>query len=208
MESYTINFPYKIKDLHLDKKIICLKREDVESSMLIKEAKSIAVALLVYGNPLAATTHMSLILDAEKSGIKCKVIHSASIFDGIAETGLQIYKFGKTASMPSWKKNYQPDSFMDIVRENQKIKAHSLILIDIDLSFKKAIKQLEQSSRSKKIKIQEIVVCSKIGAAESKIKYGSLEKMKKENFPLPICFIVPSELHFLEKESLKRFEQK
>src|SRR3989344_689853 len=101
LEGYTIDFPYKIDELKLGKnKIITLGRNEVESERLIKEAKSVNIALLVYGSPLFATTHISLILDAEKSGVRTKTIYSASVFDALAETGLQLYKFGKIASMP------------------------------------------------------------------------------------------------------------
>ena len=205
LEGYTVDFPYNVGELKLSKKIVRLGRGEVESNKLIKEAKSTWVALLVYGSPLFATTHQTLIKDAHEQGVKTKVIHSASIFDGIAETGLQLYKFGKITSMPAWKESYTPDSFMDIIKDNQKIKAHSLILIDIGLSFKKALLQLEKAAESKKVKLQKMVVCSRIGNEESKIKYGTLESLKNEEFKLPICFIIPDDLHFLEKEYVERF---
>ena len=135
LEGYTVDFPYKTEELKFGKKIEILERKDVESNRLIKEAKSRKIALLVYGSPLFATTHMSLILDARKQKVKTRVIHSASIFDAVAETGLQLYKFGKIASMPAWRSNYEPDSFIDIVKENKSINAHSLILIDIGLEW-------------------------------------------------------------------------
>ena len=83
------------------------------NKILIKEAKSSNVALLVYGSPLFATTHMSIVLDAEKMGVRVKVIYSASVLDGVAETGLQLYKFGKTASMAK-----QESDFLKYVEEN------------------------------------------------------------------------------------------
>ena len=92
LEKYTVDFPYALSELHLEEDIIPLKREDVESNKLIREAKSRGIALLVYGCPLFATTHLSLILDAEKQKVRTKVIYSASIFDAVAETGLQVYR--------------------------------------------------------------------------------------------------------------------
>ncbi len=206
LESYTVDFPYDINELKLGKKKpVLLKREDVESNRLIKEARGRRIALLVYGSPLFATTHMSLILDAEKQGVKTNVIYSASVFDGIAETGLQLYKFGKIASMPTWKNNYEPDSFIKIIKENQSIKAHSLILVDIGISFKKALVQLEMGAHNKQIKLGNIIVCSKLGTEEKKIYYGTTEYLREKDFEKPFCFIVPSEMHFLEKEGLERF---
>ena len=60
--------------------------------------------------------------------------------------------------MPMWKNNYEPDSFMDIVEENRKIKAHSLILVDIGLNFKKALAQLEIASQNRNTKLEKVVV--------------------------------------------------
>jgi len=206
LESYTVDFPYDIEELHLGKKIEVLDRKDVESNRLIKEAKSRKIALLVYGSPLFATTHMSLIIDAEKQKVRTRIIYSASIFDGIAETGLQLYKFGKIASMPVWRNNYEPDSFLDIVKDNQSIKAHSLILIDIGMSFKKALVQLEIAAQNKDIKIDKMIVCSKMGSREKEVYFGTIKELRKRDIEKPFCFIVPSELHFLEKEGLGRFE--
>jgi diphthine synthase len=197
LEGYTIAFPYKIEDLKLGKKkkkIVKLGRSEVESDKLIREAKSTRIALLVYGSPLLATTHMSLVLDAEKAGVRVKVIYSASIFDAVAETGLQLYKFGKIASMPK-----QEASFLQYVKENQSIGAHSLILVDIGLSFKEALERL------KEIK-EKIVVCSCLGTEDSKILYKEINELKEEKIKAPFCFILPGKLHFIEKEALERFE--
>ena len=179
LENYTVEFPYSLGELKqaIDKKIIPLGREDVESFKIIDEAKKCDVALLVYGSPLSATTHISLVNEAKASEVKCKIIYSASIFDAVAETGLQLYKFGKTASMPKWdlKKNFIPDSFVEIIKDNQKINAHTLLLIDIGLKFEDAIKQLKDSLEKHKTKIDKIVVCERLGAKGKKIAYGKLQ---------------------------------
>src|SRR3989338_1302946 len=107
LESYTVELPYKVGELEksLGKKVVELDRAAVESEMFVEEAKKKDIAMLVYGSPLAATTHISLLLKCKKENIPSKIIHSASVIDAIAETGLQLYKFGKTASMPKWQGN-------------------------------------------------------------------------------------------------------
>jgi len=92
----------------------------VNSEQIIEEAKKNDIALLVYGSPLVATTHISLILKCKKENIPYKIINSASVVDAIAETGLQLYKFGRTASMPAWKQGYKPMSFVNIINENSR----------------------------------------------------------------------------------------
>jgi len=201
LEDYTVDFPYDIEELRLGKKIIPIGRSEVESNRLIKEAKGRRIVLLVYGSPLFATTHMSLVLDAQAQKIDVKVIYSASVFDAIAETGLQLYKFGKIASMPLTENT----DFLKYVKENLSIKAHSLILIDIGMSFKNALEKLEKAIEKDKIKIDKIVVCSKLGTDDSEIVYEKIDELKGKEVDSPFCFIIPGELHFLEKEGLGRF---
>jgi len=206
LENYTVEFPYKLEKLEkiINKKIISLDRTQVESEKLVIEAKEKNICLLVYGCPLFATTHISLIEDCKKNKVKYKIIYASSVFDAIAESGLQLYKFGKIASMPTWEKNFTPDSFLDFVKENKSINAHSLILIDIGLSFKDALNQLIKGNKNKKFKLDKILVCSQLGF-KSKFYYNSINKLKKKKIKTPFCFVIPGKLHFLEEEVLERF---
>jgi len=207
LENYTVDFPYSEKELEkiIKKKIISGDREFVESNIIVKEAKKSKICLLVYGSPLTATTHISIIEEAKKSKIKVQVIYNASVFDAIAETGLQIYKFGKITSMPKWTKSFQPTSFMEIVKQNQTIDSHSLILIDIGLELKDAMEELETSAKEHKIPLNNIILCSRLGTSDSKILYKTSEGLKKLQVKKPYCIIIPSRLHFLEQEVLEKF---
>lgn len=207
LENYTVDFPYSIKDLekNIKKKIISANRNFVEGNHLVKEAEKEDICLLVYGSPLTATTHISLIQEAKKNGIKYEIIYNASIFDAVAETGLQIYKFGKIASMPKWAENYEPKSFMEIVKKNIEIESHSLILIDIGLEIKDAIRELKESAKEYNLEIGKIVVCSKLGTEDSKIFYKKTDDLKDLEIKKPYCMIIPSKLHFMEEEALGKF---
>jgi diphthine synthase len=69
---------------------IRLPREKVESDFLIKEAAEKNIALLVGGDPLSATTHISLIIDAKKQKIPVRIIHNSSILSSaMGKSGLQ-----------------------------------------------------------------------------------------------------------------------
>jgi len=208
LENYTIDFPYSSEELQevIGKKIIPADRELVESLELVDKSKKMDICLLVFGSPLTATTHISLIQEAKEQNVKYKIIHSASILDAVAETGLQIYKFGKIASMPEWKKNFTPESFMEILQQNISINAHTLILIDIGLEFSKALEQLEISAKNKKIKLNNIVVCQSLGTRHRKILYKNIKELKEIKIKKPFCIIIPDKLHFVEKEFLKNFE--
>lgn len=202
LENYTTDFPYSIKDLEksLKVKIIELDREQIESEEIVDEAKSKDISLLVYGEALSATTHIQLISKCKKQKIQYKVFHNASVLTAISETGLQLYKFGKTASMPNWQEHKtKPTSFIQIIKQNQKINAHTLLLIDIGLTFEKAREQLKEVWKSK----EEIIVCSKLGTDKSKIYYDNLDNLPKK-IEAPFCFVIPSKFHFTEQESLNR----
>jgi len=107
LENYTVDFPYTEHQLEemIGKKFKVLDRKNVENLGIVDEAERLNVALLVYGSPLSATTHITLIDECRASGIKYKIVYTASVFDAVAETGLQQYKFGKVASMPTWQKS-------------------------------------------------------------------------------------------------------
>ena len=210
LENYTVNFPYPLEELkkELDITITELKRSAVEDESIIEKAKNQKIALLVYGDSLSATTHIQLILECKKQQIKYQIFHNASIMTAIAETGLQPYKFGKTASMPNWEEHTnKPTSFMNYIKENQSIKAHTLILTDIGLEIKKAINQLKEASEKEEIGIPgKIIACSNIGTQNQKIFYDTLNNLQTIEIKMPFCLIIPSELHFLEKETLEELK--
>ncbi len=207
LENYTVDYPYsekELSDVFGGKKIHPANREFVESLEIIDEATKKDVALLVYGSPLTATTHISLIQEAKLSDVRYKVIYNASVLDAIAETGLQLYKFGKIASMPTWKKSYSPDSFIKIVKDNDSINAHSLILVDIGLDFPDALEQLETAAENNDINLKKIVVCQSLGTKYRKIMYRNVSEFRGFfGVKKPYCFIIPSKLHFIENDVLK-----
>lgn len=207
LENYTVDFHYSLTELEksIHKKIISLNREEVESDRIVKEAKKQNVALLIYGSPLTATTHITIIQEAKKQKVKYQVIYGTSIFDAIAETGLQIYKFGKIASIPKWQRNFTPNSFMEIVKDNKKINSHSLMLIDIGLDLKDALEELEKSAKDFDLKIEKILVCSRLGTSDKKIIYDEIKNLKNKIVKKPYCLIIPAKLHIVEEEVLKSF---
>ena len=105
LENYTSILSCSVERLEqlYGQEIILADREMVESKAedtILKEAKTKNVAFLVVGDALTATTHVDLLLRAKKAGIETKIIHSSSVLTAVAITGLQLYSFGKTASIP------------------------------------------------------------------------------------------------------------
>ncbi len=127
IEKYTSFWKGNLKSLGI--KVEELKRKDLEDNInkILKDAKKKDVALLVPGDPLIATTHISILVEAKKKNIRTKIIHSSSIFSALGETGLQIYKFGKISTIPFC---YSKSPYK-ILEENLKQEAHTLFLLDI-----------------------------------------------------------------------------
>ena len=197
-EFYTSRWDGKIDIIEkiINKKIKLLERKDVESEFLIKESRKKDIALLIPGDPLAATTHFQLFIDAKNANIPCRVIHAASIYTAVAETGLQLYKFGRTTTLV---KDFSASSPYDVICENKKAGLHSLVLLDIDMTAGEGVEAL---TKNKAITENEkIIVCSHVGTEKSRIKCGSANKIKMKSIPSVI--IVPGKLNFKEEEALE-----
>ena len=98
---------------------------------------------------------------------------------------------------------------MNYIKENQSIKAHTLILTDIGLGIEDAINQLQESSKKTKVKIPEkIIACSNIGTQNQKIVYNTLNNLREIEIKNPFCLIIPGEFHFLEEEALEKLKNK
>ncbi len=208
-ELFTNKWDGDIKNLEslTNKKITILSRAQTESEFLIKMAENKKICLLVPGDPLAATTHFSLFQEALKRNIETKVIHSSSIFTAVAETGLHLYKFGRTVTLCSPKKNYDPKSPFHMIEENAKQGLHTLILLDVDsesgkyMSVKEAAEMLIY--HDKKYEETKIIAVCCLGGEKQKIKYAKTEKIKTEKFTEPAVLIIPGALHFTEEEALE-----
>ena len=205
------------------RKITVLNRADVEAEKtLVEAAKNKKIALLVPGDPLIATTHISLVIACRKAGVKVAVVHSSSILSAaIGETGLQSYKFGKMVTLPYWRENYKPVSTYEVICENLSRDLHTLVLLDIDeqmgpmepkqaLALLLEMKKEAERTGKKGAEINEssrIVVLSKLGHIDQKISYGKIKDLMNEVLgEPPCCLVVPAKLHFLEEEYLAYFK--
>ncbi len=181
-----------------------LSREEVEEeNLLIKQAKEKKVVFLTAGDPLMATTHSDILIEARKKGIKTVIIHASSILSaapGIA--GLQAYKFGKVTTIPRPEENYFPQSPYEVVSGNKKMGLHTLVLLDIQAHqnyYMTANEGLEYLISEDAL----AVVIARAGSKEPLVRADSVDKLLKEDFGGPLhCIIIPGDLHFLEAEGL------
>jgi len=222
-ENYTNFYHGNLKNLEkiagINKPITILKRKDIESGeILYKNALLKDVVLLVPGDPMFATTHSSIILDAEKRKIKVKIIHSSSIYSAIAETGLITYKFGRTTTIAFPYKYTIPSSPYKIFRENFEKNLHTLMLLDIDVEGNKFLSinqgleillKLEEDAKEDIVRKATFVCCARLGSDDTIIKAvkgKDIEKILNFDFGNPPhCIIAAANLHFIEEEMIARF---
>jgi len=209
-ELYTAYWGGSLRKLEklIGKGIKVLERKGVEegSDKLLEEAQSKDLVLLVPGDPLVATTHVHLILEAKRKRIPIEVVHSSSIYTTVARTGLQIYKFGRTGTITTPEKGYESKGFYDIIRDNQKHGLHTLLLLDRDMGTKRGLeilKGIESRRRKKVLRNKRVVLCSRLSSEKERIVYGKFEDLIRMDLPEPAVIIVPGKLHFLEKEFLE-----
>lgn len=185
-----------------------LRREDLENNMgkILADARDKDIGILVGGDCLTATTHIALLVEAKKLGIGANIVHGSSIYTAVAKTGLQIYKFGRVTTLPSFKAR----SCYDVIEQNLKSGLHTLVLLDIGMPVKKAVEsllELENNANEKIISGRKIVACCQLGGKEEKIKYGFAKDLKesKELDKIQACLLIPGDLHFMEEEALAMY---
>jgi diphthine synthase len=210
-ELYTAAWGGSLKNLEkiIGKTICVLHRKDVEeeATKLILSAKKNNVVLLVPGDPLVATTHSHLLAEAKKAKIPFQIVHSSSVYTAIAKTGLQIYKFGRTVTVPAPQKDYAPTSFYDMIAENKKSGLHTLVLLDIKMGTKEGLELLLEIENQKKKNIlsaaSKVIISSALGSKNEKIIFGKVSDLTKRDLKPPAVIIIPGNLHFAEEEFLE-----
>jgi len=220
LEAYTSLMPHldiaRLEEL-IGKRITRLSRRQMEEEMdyVLREARSKRIAILCPGDPFVATTHIALRIEAEKRGIKTKVINNASIISAVTSaTGLQSYKLGRTVTLTFPQMGSIPETVYDVTKDNLAMGLHTLILLEIDvegrryLRIDEAVELLRALENRRKEGIftedRLIVGLARLGSEDMIVKADILARLKLYDFGLPPhSLLVPGRLHFMEKEALK-----
>jgi diphthine synthase len=185
--------------------------EEAEHTVMLRAEKE-RVALLTPGDPMSATTHIGLLLSAKKHGIRTAVIHSASILTAVSgATGLEVYKFGRTVTVPSPTTSPVPQSVYDFIAANKRIGLHTLALLDLEqggLAIPEAIRilmKLESEKRMGLVTEETLMVAlARVESPDCLVKADRARSLAKNDFGKPPWSIVlPGRLHFVEAEALQ-----
>lgn len=174
-----------------------LDRKGMEDDLekLIEEAKNRDIGIFVPGDALSATTHISLLLEAKKAGVKTRVIHGSSILTAVGETGIQLYKIGRVTTLTK----PLPKSVLEAIEQNRKAGLHSLVLLDIEMDASEGLNLMKDFLGNAKV-----IAAAQLGGKQI-IKYGAPEdllKLDELKGKTPAILIVPGRLHFAEEEFL------
>lgn len=224
VEQYTTILPkdyLEYLEKKTGKKLLEAKRSDLEENakLAIADAATKTVAILVPGDPLVATTHHIVLDAARRMNIGVRVYHSPSIFSSaIGESGLDIYRFGPTTTIPFWSDKYRPTSFLDVIKRNLDNNEHTLVLLDINplegrhMSLGEAVNLLLKAEKEKKYDIitgnTMLLAMGDVGRRGQRVirfKVGNLgDRIFKALEGKAVCLIVPAMPNFAEEDAMGR----
>ena len=182
---------------------------------IIEHSKYNDVALLTYGDPLIATTFTELQVRAIRRSIQVKIIHAASgITSLIGETGLHIYKFGRTVTMMSGLQSYI--TVYTTILDNLLAGNHSLILTEYannnnnlfflnpTFFFEKMLEAEEEIKYGAFSPETFAIVASRIGTEHQRIESGKVKSLIDKDYGIgPHSIIITASLHFTELDAVK-----
>ena len=198
------------------RKIIPAQRWFIEDGKeIIEQAKNGNVALISYGDPLIATTLTELEVRARKNSINVDVIHAASgITSLIGESGLHIYKIGRTVTMMSSPQS--AISVYNVIFDNLLSGNHTLILTEYNSDHNKSFfldpiqvfKMLFEVEKDIRYNVFSdetfVIVASRIGIEQKKIISGKIKSLIGMSFGTgPHSIIVTGSIHFSESDAIR-----
>ncbi|MGA2682627.1 MAG: diphthine synthase [Candidatus Bathyarchaeia archaeon] len=189
--------------------------EEENGTSILQAAEKGKTVFLVPGDPFIATTHVTLRINAEKKGVKTRIVHGASIISAIVSlSGLHNYKFGKTVTVP-FQENFSATPY-HVISQNKKSGLHTLCLLDLKapekqfLSVKQAIGLLSEVEKKKKEGIVTpdavAVGIARAGSKNPTLKADFAKNIMDFDFgEPPYSLIFPGDMHFMEVEALIAF---
>ncbi len=199
------------------KKVTVLSRNEIEvDPTWLHHATKDDVVLLTGGDPMVSTTHVDLRLRASDLRIKTAIIHGSSIASAVAGlTGLQNYRFGKSATIPfpyhSRSKTIISETPHNVILQNLDSDLHTLLFLDIDpaqgfMTIPHAARLLMQVDESNALEAALGVGIARAGSPDVLVQCDRLISLATSDFGAPMhVLIIPATLHRMEAEALVRF---
>lgn len=194
-----------------------LGRERLESGEEILRAASAeaGAVLLVGGDPMAATTHISLRVEAVRRSLPVRLVFAPSIVHmAFSEAGLQHYKAGRTVSLPYPEPRFTPTSPYEHAAANRAAGLHTLVLLDLRADAGRFMTAAEgagllddyaRSAGGAPFGDPALAVAvARAGEDSCARAAGTLARLKGMDLGLPMhCLILPGRLHEEERAALQ-----
>ena len=199
------------------RKIILADRATLENNSkdiirLLDEGKSVGIATV--GDPMIATTHVSLATEAKSKGHDVTIIPGISVHCYIiSKSMLSSYKFGKSVTVVYPYNGIIDTTPYDVIKDNSSRGLHTILYLDLKegkpMSAKDAVSLLLQMEEIRKEGIitpdTQIIVGQRLGCEDEEVKVLTIsEALEYKYKDPPHIIIVPSKnLHYMEVEALK-----
>lgn len=220
-EQYTSLMPnLSLRSLQrrIQKPVKVLSRKQLEDHVdefVLEEARKKVVVLLIPGDPMVATTHISVRIRAEKQGIRTRVVHGASIVTAVMGlSGLQNYKFGKSVTVPFPEGGVLSQVPYQVIAENRARGLHTLVFLDVKaeegryMTIRDALTILRslESARGLDVVTGETLTVgvARAGSNDPMVRAGPVQEIRNLDFGgPPHTLVFPGKLHFAEAEALE-----
>ena len=199
-----------------------LMRDGVESpEIMLNEARVNAVALLVVGDPMQATTHIDLEERCAEEGVGFHVIPGLTATAlAVSLSGLQSYRFGRQVTIPFSEGDYLPISPFEMICKNKEAGMHTLALLDLDppgmgleqprpMTPSEAVDHLVRMNMKSEEYDQQVedwggLLLSDLGTEEERVVSGSMRDLSQIQGGPIHALIIAAEFSGMEAEAFER----
>lgn len=198
-------------------------RRDLEGESIgyiIEEARHREICIAVVGDPMIATTHSAIVVEAFKNGLDVEVFPATSILNvGISLSCLQVYRFGKIVTIVKPKNGIVYDYPLQVIKSNRERNLHTLTLLEIDLEKnvymtpREALEILFYVQKMYGYNVlseeDEIIVLRDIGSDRGSISVEKARDILNNQYtPSLYTMIIPAKpLHPIERECIQNINK-
>ncbi|MGC8596293.1 MAG: diphthine synthase [Thermocladium sp.] len=216
IELYTSKLPPHAEDeliKLIGRRPLTLARHDIEDkngeAVMNALASGKSVSLLVIGDPLMATTHAALAVEASRRGHQVRIINSVSIVcAAFSQVGLSPYKAGPIATVTYERLGYRSKRHVDVMLDNIERGLHTLLLLDIndngefmEANYAAQLVAGDLIERGLDARRLMTIYLARVGWSTQKISVSTLDS-PPDMGETPHSIMVPGSLNAVEEEFL------
>lgn len=217
LDTYTSPLPSELLEFlrsRLGDRLLLAGRQDLEDRVaeLVDKAAAMSVAVAVPGDPLIATTHIAILIEAVSRGVDFEIVYGvSSVSAAIGSSCLSSYRFGRIVTVP---RDASVESLKTIYRsieENIEAGLHTLVLLDVaegGLSASEAVKMLLKAGAEAGGRLNPdsmVIVLARLGYRdEVRAACRASDVSSLQLPPPPHIVIIPAELRSYERDAIKK----